>query len=116
MKTMTICFIISTLFTQSIFASDIQRRKSISDPAKMDRIAQSVVQDSQFRTEDDSSAKEQKAWRQRHPVGFGALVGFGIGLGYTLFLATGGDLNFPFALLVFGTAGAGIGAFIGSFF
>lgn len=84
----------------------------------MDRIALAVVQDSQMHLSDDhkTTNDEGESWRQQHPIGFGSLVGFGIGFGFTVLFATGGDTNFPAAVLIFGGIGAGVGALIGSFF
>lgn len=117
MKTINISFIICILLTQSVFASEIQARNVICDSSKMDRIALAVVQDSQLSKADDSkSSNKEESWRQRHPIGFGSLVGFGIGFGFVLLMATGGDTNVPLAGLFYGGIGAGIGALIGSFF
>jgi hypothetical protein len=118
MRTFNICFFISVLLIQSVLASEIQPRKSICDSTEMDRIAREVVQDSQMHLSNGpkTANDEGESWRQRHPIAFGSLVGFGVGFGYCVFLATGGDLNFPYAVLLLGGLGAGIGALIGSFF
>jgi hypothetical protein len=117
MKTYNICFLISVLLIQSAFATENQPRKSICDSSEMDRIALAVVQDSQLSTADNSkTSNKEESWRQRHPIGFGSLVGFGIGFGFVLLMATGGDTNVPLAGLFYGAIGAGIGALIGSFF
>jgi hypothetical protein len=116
MITINSYFIISFLLTQSIFASDIQTRRSICDSTEMDRIARAVVQDLQLREANEKKSIEEKSWRQRHPMAFGALLGFGIGFGFTVFAATGDETNFPIAVLFFGGIGAGIGVLIGSFF
>lgn len=118
MRKLNICFVISVLLIQSALASEIQTGKLISDSSEIDRIAREVVQDSQMHLSDDhkTANDEGESWRQRHPIGFGSLVGFGVGFGYCVLLATGGDLNFPYAVLIFGGMGAGIGALIGSFF
>src|SRR5262245_36269931 len=118
MKT-TISFIISILLIQSVFASEIQPRNVIRDSSKMDRIARAVAQDSQLREANDKKSNEEKSWRQRHPIGFGSLVGFGVGFGFILVIAASSgdcDCNVPLAGLFYGGIGAGIGAIIGSFF
>jgi hypothetical protein len=76
----------------------------ICDSSEIDRIARAVVHDSQMHLLDDhrSANDEGESWRQQHPIAFGSLVGFGIGFGFTVLIATGGDTNFPAAVLFFG--------------
>jgi hypothetical protein len=119
MKTVITSFIILVFLAQAVFASDINKTNVICDSGKMDRIARAVVQDSQLRADDDQRSQEEKSWRQRHPVGFGSLLGFGIGFSFILVMAAGSgstDYNVPLAGLFYGGIGAGIGAVIGSFF
>jgi hypothetical protein len=83
----------------------------------MDRIARAVVQDSHFRAGDGAkTSNEEKSWRQQHPIAFGSLIGFAVGFSFVAFMATGGDTDFPAAVLFYGGIGAGVGALIGSFF
>ena len=117
MKTLNICFVISVLLIQSVLASEIQPKKSIRDSGEMDRIAQVVVQNSEPNYE-KAADKEHESWRQRHPVAFGSLVGFGVGFGSIVLIGTVGnadDTNLALAGLFYGGIGAGIGALIGSF-
>lgn len=117
MRKLNICFVISVLLIQSALASEIQTGKLISDSSEIDRIARAVVQDSQMHLSDDHNTAndEGESWRQRHPIGFGSLLGFGIGCGFGAYAATGDDTTAS-AILFFGGVGAGIGALIGSFF
>jgi hypothetical protein len=118
MKKFQICFVLSILLTQSVFASELQPRKLIRDCNEMDRIALSVVQNSQPNY-DKAADKQHESWRQRHPIAFGSLVGFGVGFGSIVVLcAVSGtsDINLGMAGLFYGGIGAGVGALIGSFF
>lgn len=118
MKTFAFCFIIFVFVIHNAYGSEIQARKSICDSNDMDRIARTVVQESQLHLSLDqkTSSKEDQSWRQRHPIAFGSLLGFGIGFGFVLVMATGGDTDVLLAGLFYGGIGAGIGALIGSFY
>ena len=58
---------------------------------------------------------QERRWRGRHPVLFGALVGLGIGVGVELAVIPGASGGEPHSvyLPMFGATGAGIGSLVG---
>jgi hypothetical protein len=114
-----IVLLLFPLLVQGAVPAETLLPKRISDSQDMDRISREVVRISQFRSSAEfAKGGKDEAWRNRHPIAFGSLVGFGIGFGYAVFIAVaGGDTNLAVAgSLFFGGIGAGIGALIGSFF
>ena len=58
---------------------------------------------------------QERSWRGRHPVLFGALVGLGVGVGVELAVIPGASGGEPHSvyLPMFGATGAGIGSLVG---
>lgn len=122
MKILIALVVLLVLLIQPVlFADEAPFAKMITDSSEMDRISREVVEAADSNRSTLSvfiiSEEEYVPWRKRHPIGFGSLVGLGIGFGTGTFLAgVGGDTNVACAGSLFGTIGAGIGALIGSFF
>ena len=108
-----VIFILLNAFPAQTIAS------SISDPETLARITREVskTHNHTYALQLDETSQKKPAWRKQHPTAYGTLLGLGIGFGTgALFAAVGGDTNVAMAGMVFGAAGAGIGAVIGSFY
>lgn len=93
-------------FAQNPFAEESIRNVVNRDAARLSVLAVQAAQPQQ---------PHERRWPGRHPVMFGALLGFGIGVGVELAVipgASGGEPHSAY-LPMFGGVGAGIGALTG---
>ena len=93
-------------FAQTPFAEESIRNVVNRDAARLSVLAVQAAQPQQ---------PHERRWPGRHPVMFGALLGFGIGVGVELAVipgASGGEPHSAY-LPMFGGVGAGIGALTG---
>lgn len=91
-------------FAQNPFAEESIRNVVDRDAARLSVLAAPAAQQ-----------PRERSWPGRHPVMFGALLGFGIGVGVELAVipgASGGEPHSAY-LPMFGGVGAGIGALTG---
>lgn len=114
MRKSTVLIAVFALLVQSFVFAEPARK--LNNPEVLDRISREVVASHDQTSANRFDEREKTAWRSRHPIAFGSLVGLGIGFSIGLFIGiTGEDTDAAGAALLFGAIGAGIGAFIGSF-
>ena len=115
MRTIFMTAVVSVLMIPTTALAQFPNTPSLRDAVDRVPMTFAAQPSSPAAVRRQQASDNERGWPGRHPVLFGALLGFGIGVGSELAVIPGGSGGEPHSvyLRMFGGVGAGIGSIVG---